>query len=616
VIRYDYDALNRMTYKDLPNNAVYEYDAVFGYDLLGRLVGANDGLGHQISFGYDALGRRLTESSNWYGTTSSEYDLAGRRTHMTWKDGFRVDYSYLVTGEMKTIAENAAAVPGAMTLATFDYDDRGNRTKLTRGNGTVTDYTPDAVSRLQTLAQSFPASSTNNLTLGFAYNPAGQIVTNERSNNLYSWAGATPGSTATPPNALNQIASANGVGFSYDAKGNLTSDGTRSYSYDAENRLKSAGTASFFYDALGRLSWHTSLGSLLDYEGSRLVTELQGNTYAILRRYVHGPGSDEPLVSYEGTGTATRRWLHADERGSIVAITDAAGAVTAPNRYDEYGLPASTNVGRFQYTGQKWLPVLGLYDYKARSYDPRLGRFLEPDPIGYDDGMNMYAYVGGDPVNFIDQTGLERDCIETGSRLCGGADGLNTNRAALMSKGGNAFIHLDGGGATVCVKYCGARTRATGDDIVVYAPAQYSTIPSSQRWFVQDGRYLQNPSFREPSWARVYEYGFVFGPPAIAGAAVAVGATTLVSVIRFTPSAKHLAQAGGRFAKFNTNSVGSVRKIVYDALRSPGRSIHVQADGRYRITADLGRAIGTKGETSVRVVVSPSGKIITSFPVR
>jgi RHS repeat-associated protein len=80
--------------------------------------------------------------------------------------------------------------------------------------------------------------------------------------------------------------------------------------------------------------------------------------------------------------------------------------VTAQNRYDEYGNPAATNEGRFQYTGQKWLPGLGLYDYKARMYDPRLGRFLQPDPIGYGDGMNMYAYVGGDPVNLVDPLGL------------------------------------------------------------------------------------------------------------------------------------------------------------------------------------------------------------------
>ncbi len=95
-----------------------------------------------------------------------------------------------------------------------------------------------------------------------------------------------------------------------------------------------------------------------------------------------GPGSDEPLVWYEGTGTADRHWLHADERGSVVAVTNDSGAATAIDSYDEYGVPASGNVGRFQYTGQAWLPELGMYYYKARIYAPTLGRFLQTDPIG------------------------------------------------------------------------------------------------------------------------------------------------------------------------------------------------------------------------------------------
>ncbi|HEU0098852.1 MAG TPA: RHS repeat-associated core domain-containing protein [Allosphingosinicella sp.] len=126
----------------------------------------------------------------------------------------------------------------------------------------------------------------------------------------------------------------------------------------------------------------------------------------MLRRYVHGPGDDEPLVWYEGSGTNDRRFLHSDERGSVIATSNSSGTTLSTNAYDEYGLPKSTNTGRFQYTGQTWLPELGMYYYKARIYSPSLGRFLQTDPIGYGGGMNMYAYVGGDPANARDPTGL------------------------------------------------------------------------------------------------------------------------------------------------------------------------------------------------------------------
>jgi RHS repeat-associated protein len=160
--------------------------------------------------------------------------------------------------------------------------------------------------------------------------------------------------------------------------------------------------------------------------------------------------------------------VHQNERGSVVGVTNDAAATIAVNTYDEYGTPGSNNSGRFAFTGQAWLPQIGMYYYKARMYSPKLGRFMQVDPLGYADGVNLYGYVRGDPLNNTDPSGLQTGSIfPTGDGSCVSdisCKGSNTPSGASVAAFGLTMMRL-------------SAAAAAGDGIAIGALSVCRTYP-------------------------------------------------------------------------------------------------------------------------------------------
>ncbi|MCL5282668.1 MAG: RHS repeat-associated core domain-containing protein [Planctomycetes bacterium] len=415
---YTYDSIYQVTGVDYPPELSYlATDSTFNYDAAGNRTSVIDG-GGTCTYTANNLNEYTAA-----GTTSYQYDDSGNMTH----DG---TYTYDYDPENRLIRVTKSGSPPTPTLGqaldsgltyttggadvwtvTYgesyqgaysarsgwigDLEESYLQTEVT-GPGTVSfwwkvsseegcdylEFWVDGVRQSGRISgsvgwtqASYPVSGAGTHTLQWRYAKDGSTATGSDCGwvDAVQWSGSCPPAPEPDPAAWLTLA----------------------YKYDAAGRRV-------------QKKYDSSVITKYVYDGDHCIAEYDSSN-VLRRKYIYGPGVDEPISMIESAGSyAGTYYYHFDGLGNVVGLTNASGNTVEVYEYDVYGrLGASdaSHPNRLLFTGREYDKETGLYYYRARYYNPQIGRFLQTDPAGYGDGMNWYIYCRNSPTFLLDPSG-------------------------------------------------------------------------------------------------------------------------------------------------------------------------------------------------------------------
>ncbi|HGM5553960.1 TPA: RHS repeat-associated core domain-containing protein [Pseudomonas putida] len=463
VTTYARDAAGRLLLKTLPDGV----EVAYTYDRLGRLTGVDDGQKHPLAFEYDLQDRLITEHQGW-GTLRYAYDACGQLKRQRLPDNSKLDYHYAKGGALTAIDLNGTRLTShvyqsgreqqrqqGLLRSDYAYDEQGRLLAHAVGHQHDSlyrrDYAYSANGNLEHIADSRHGQRTygydaldrlirvrhsrDELPESFAHDPAGNLLMQDR-----------PGPTRIKGNRLLMQGERH---YDYDAFGNLIRERrgrdqqlVTEYRYDCQHRLigltrADGQTATYQYDAFGRRIRKTVDGISTEFfwQGDHLVAESSKTHH---RSYVYEPGTFRPLALLDGKGPkkACPFYYQLDHLGTPQELTDYSGEIVWSAQYDAYGkVSAITLAGEdyldqpLRFQGQYFDAESGLHYNRHRYYDPRLGRYLTPDPIKLAGGLNQYRYVPN-PTGWVDPLGLSSNCPppkKPGCEVPGGIGGAKVD---------------------------------------------------------------------------------------------------------------------------------------------------------------------------------------------